>query len=148
MKEITFLIKISSKGVFFVWFIILFVLFTGTRNLFITTYDYKYIINNGTSPSHISLFGDDPTKLAGALSLGYFTHNIIIPIMKNNEHIQNNKRDLFLGYFLVFLTYTLVGILGYYGFSGSQFQEHYLNGGVFENVKVLLNAELVLILQA
>ena len=136
-KDITLLVKISSKGVYFVSFIILFVYYTGIKSAFNTTFDYSYIYNNGISPSHISLFGDDPSKLAGALSLGYYTHNIIIPIMKNNEVQSNNKRDLFLGYFLVFLTYTSLGLAGLYGFSGSDFYDNYkLKKGDFKDVKI------------
>lgn len=125
MKEISFLIKISSKGIFLLSFIMLFVLFTGIKSFSNTSFDYETIFNNGHSPSHVSLFGSDPSKLAGAISLGYFTHNIIIPIMKNNENPKNNKRDLFLGYFFAFVTYTSIGIFGYYGFSGSDFSDYY-----------------------
>lgn len=139
MKEITFLIKISSKGIFFVSFLLLFVYYTGIKSLFNTTYDYNYIYNKGNSPSHMSLFGDDPSKLAGALSLGYFTHTIIIPVIKNNEDQRNNRRDLFLGYLLVFLTYTSVGVAGYYGFCGSSFYEYYKKGKEFSQVRQLLS---------
>lgn len=137
MKEITFLIKISSKGIFFVSFLLLFVYYTGIKGFFDTTYDYKYILNKGDGPSHILLFGDDPSKLAGALSLGYFTHTIIIPVIKNNEDQKNNKRDLFLGYLLVFITYTTIGITGYYGFSGSSFYDYYKKGKQFSQVKTI-----------
>lgn len=136
MKEITFLIKISSKGIFFVSFLLLFVYYTGLKSFFDTSFDYEYIKNNGKSPSHISLFGDDPSKLAGALSLGYFTHTIIIPVIKNNENPRNNKRDLFLGYLLVFITYTTIGIVGYYGFSGSSFSGYYSKGKEFSQVRL------------
>jgi Na+/proline symporter len=134
MKEITFLIKISSKGIFFVSFLLLFVYFTGIKSFINTDFDYEYIKNVGSAPSHISLFGDDPSKLAGALSLGYFTHTIIIPVVKNNEDPKNNKRDLFLGYLLVFITYTTIGIVGYFGFSGSSFYDYYAKGKQFSQV--------------
>ena len=139
LKEITFLIKISSKGIFFVSFLLLFVLYIGFKSFGNTTYDFQYIANNGISPSHISLFGDDPSLLAGALSLGYFTHTIIISVMKNNEKPENNKRDLFLGYLLVFITYTSIGIIGYFGFAGSDFYEYYAKGKEFTDVKLNYN---------
>ena len=146
MKEITFLIKVSSKGIFFVSFLLLFVYYTGIKSFFDTTFDYQYISNHGTEPSHILLFGDDPSKLAGALSLGYFTHTLIIPVIKNNEDQKNNKRDLFLGYLLVFLTYTSVGIIGYFGFSGSSFYEYYKDHSDFAQVIYLIYLELVFFL--
>ena len=150
MKEITFLIRISSKGIFFVSFLILFVYYTGIKSMFNTTFDHSYIYNKGISPSHISLFGPDPSILAGALSLGYYTHNFIIPVMKNNENQRNNRRDLFLGYFLVFLTYSSLGIAGYYGFNGSDFYNHYSKktDNLFQQVIVFSKAELVSILRS
>ena len=32
-------------------------------------------------------------------------------------------RDVFLGYFMVFLTFMIVGTMGYFAFSGAQFQD-------------------------
>ena len=55
------------------------------------------------------------------MCLGYYLHNCVIPILRNSKNPENNKRDMFLGYLLVFLSYSLVGIAGYIGFSGKQF---------------------------
>lgn len=55
------------------------------------------------------------------MCLGYYLHNCVIPILRNAKNPENNKRDMLIGYFLVFLSYTLVGIAGYIGFSGKQF---------------------------
>ena len=88
-------------------------------------------------PSHISLFGNDPSKLAGAVSLGYFLHNLITPIMRNNENQSNNKRDLFLGFLLGFITFTSLGIVGYYGFSGTDFYYYYETKKNFSQVLII-----------
>ena len=48
-------------------------------------------------------------------------HNITLPIIRNSKKPENNVRDVFIGYFLVFLSYTLCGIMGYFGFSGTYF---------------------------
>mmetsp|Transcript_832 Transcript_832/g.1052 ORF Transcript_832/g.1052 Transcript_832/m.1052 type:complete len:91 (+) Transcript_832:1100-1372(+) len=53
----------------------------------------------------------------GILGGGYYLHNISIPIYRNSKNPENNLRDIFLGYTLVFLSYSICGVLGYYGFS-------------------------------
>jgi len=53
----------------------------------------------------------------GILGGGYYLHNISIPIYRNSKNPEKNLRDIFLGYFLVFLSYSICGVLGYYGFS-------------------------------
>lgn len=55
------------------------------------------------------------------MCLGYYLHNCVIPILRNAKDPSNNKRDMFIGYFLVFISYVLVGIAGYIGFSGKIF---------------------------
>jgi hypothetical protein len=48
---------------------------------------------------------------------GYYLHNISLPIFRNSKNPENNIRDAFIGYFLVFLSYSVCGVMGYYGFS-------------------------------
>lgn len=60
-------------------------------------------------------------SLMGILGGGYYLHNITLPIIKNNRNPENNVRDVFIGYLLVFFTYALCGTLGYFGFSGYYF---------------------------
>mmetsp|Transcript_7163 Transcript_7163/g.5421 ORF Transcript_7163/g.5421 Transcript_7163/m.5421 type:complete len:82 (-) Transcript_7163:581-826(-) len=64
----------------------------------------------------------------GILAGGFYLHNITIPIVKHAKYPEKNERNLFIGYLMVFLTYSVVGVLGYYGFSGSAFtsQENYV----------------------
>ena len=68
------------------------------------------------------MFRNQFNNLAGMMTLGYFIHNVAISIVKENRHPENNLRDVFIGYLLVFLSYSLVGTLGYLGFSGYIFQ--------------------------
>ncbi len=57
----------------------------------------------------------------GILGGGYYLHNISLPIVRNSAKPENNVRDVFLGYFLVFISYSLCGFFGYYGFTGDFF---------------------------
>ena len=52
----------------------------------------------------------------GILGGGYYLHNISLPVYRNSKNPENNVRDVFLGYLLVFLSYSICGVLGYYGF--------------------------------
>nr|XP_002125488.1 sodium-coupled neutral amino acid transporter 9 isoform X1 [Ciona intestinalis] len=54
--------------------------------------------------------------LTGMLSLAFFLHNAAITIVKNNQHPENNVRDLSIGYLLTAVTYLSVGILFYASF--------------------------------
>lgn len=60
---------------------------------------------------------DGYPHLLGILGGGYYLHNISLPIFRNSKNPENNIRDAFIGYFLVFLSYVSCGVLGYYGFS-------------------------------
>jgi hypothetical protein len=69
------------------------------------------------------MFGAHYAKLMGILGGGFYFHNISLPVIRNNKNQENNVRDVFIGYSLVFLTYCFAGVLGYYGFVGSTFEE-------------------------
>lgn len=91
-----------------------------------TTFDISNEPNdyeNKDSPRHLGLFKADFGPLAGMMCLGYYLHNCVIPILRNAANPKKNSRDMFIGYFLVFLSYTIVGIVGYIGFSGSKFNK-------------------------
>ncbi len=124
-KQVSFLIKLNSYGIYFVSVSILFVICNGIYSLSNTSFDFEYKLNTNdapvTEPRHLLLFGTNPLSMAGSLSLSYFSHTFALPMMKNNEKQQNNKRDLFLGYCLVFVTYLAISIMGYIGFSGRNY---------------------------
>jgi len=58
----------------------------------------------------------------GILGGGFYFHNISLPVLANAKNPEKGVRDIFIGYFLVYLTYISCGSLGYYGFMGSTFQ--------------------------
>ena len=57
-------------------------------------------------------------------------HQISLPLLKSAADPSKNIRNIFLGYLTVFITYLIVGCLGYVGFTGSKFDkvEHDKNG--------------------
>jgi hypothetical protein len=125
MKHVNFLIKMNGYSIYIVSLLIGFLFYQGFYSLFTTKFDFHYIKNTTSEPRHLYLFGEDPCTLMGAMSLGFFSHSIILPIMKNNQNQENNRRDLFIGYMLVGVTYCVLGIIGYIGFSGSSFKPEF-----------------------
>lgn len=59
---------------------------------------------------------DHYKSLLGILSGGYYCHNLSVPMLRNAANQDKNLRDLFLGFFAVFLSYCICGIFGYIGF--------------------------------
>jgi hypothetical protein len=57
----------------------------------------------------------------GILGGGFYFHNISLPVIRGSKNPENNARDVFIGYFLVWFCYVSCGTLGYYGFTGSSF---------------------------
>ncbi len=124
MKQVNFLIKINSYGIYFVSVLIIYVIIIGFISISNTQFDFQYWENvKGTDIRHLLLYGENSGTLLGILSSSYFSHSFILPILKNNQNQKNNKRDLFIGYFLVFMTYICVGLLGYIGFSGYNYKD-------------------------
>lgn len=73
------------------------------------------------------MFNSGFPNLAGVLCSGYYMHQFSIPIIKQAREPEKNQRNVGIGYFFVFLTYTFVGMAGYFAFSGSKFQKVYEN---------------------
>ena len=126
LKELHFLSKFNSYGIYFVSALLIFVIYTGIRTMVIDTFAFEYKENvDGSKVRNLYLFGESPGLLTGTLSLGLFCHSVILQLIKNNRKPENNQRDLFLGYTCVTLTYIIIGIFGYIGFSGSEYSSDF-----------------------
>ena len=122
VKEMHFLSKLNSYGIYFISASLIFMIYTGISSLVNNNLHFEYKENiEGSKDRNLFLFGQHPGLMAGTFSLGYFCHSFILPLMKNNRNQENNQRDLFIGYICVTITYITVGIMGYIGFSGSEF---------------------------
>jgi amino acid permease len=126
-KDLSIFIKLSSIGVLCVISLILFVIGFGFHSIGNTSYTID------TSPSsmgtgskfnqHLLLVNSQFSNLAGCLCAGFFIHQCSIPIISNAANPENNLRNVFIGFLLVFFCYIIVGILGYYAFTGSDFYD-------------------------
>ena len=131
LRELRFLSKFNSYGIFFVSALLVFVIYTGIRTMAIDSFSFEYKENvDGSKLRYLYLFGESPGLLTGTLSLGLFCHSVILQLVKNNRKQENNQRDLFIGYICVTLTYITIGIFGYIGFSGCEYKSE-LQGNWF-----------------
>jgi len=108
----------------FVLVMFFFIIFYGIFGLSTTSYTFDREVSIEEEKVYIEFFAKyNFSSLAGSLTLGYLIHNICMPIVKNAKRPENNIRDVVIGYVLVFFSYTLVGVLGYFGFKSIQFQD-------------------------
>lgn len=132
IRDLQIFVKLNSYGVVFIALLILFICGMGVYGLSNTTYTTSeatfdsYLVESAIHPNTpylamITLFGSHMAKLMGILGGGFYFHNISLPVIRNNKNQENNVRDVFIGYCLVFFTYCFAGVLGYYGFVGSTF---------------------------
>lgn len=120
-RDISFFIKLNSFGVLFVLMIILFNIAYAIYGFTNTTYTFES--GPPSSIGNISLFNLDFGKLAGILGSGFLIHNFILVLLDKTANPENNIRDVKCGFFFVFLSYLIVGTLGYFGFTGTYFAD-------------------------
>ena len=62
--------------------------------------------------SHYVKFDSDFSSVAGAFALSFISHTTAMPVLKKNANLNNNQRDLLLGYMLTAFLYFFSGFLG------------------------------------
>ena len=88
----------------------------------VVTYNEHYSSGDTSYLAYLTLASTSFPPLMGILGGGFYFHNISLPVIRNAKNPENNIRDVMIGYVLVLLTYTLIGVLGYLGFTGSAFE--------------------------
>jgi len=131
IRKMGLFVKFSTYGVIFVFIILLFIIGMGIYGFTNTKYVFHHTTD--TSVSEIKLFNGDYPPLLGILGGGYFLHVITLPIIKNAKKPEDNAKNVFIGYFLTFLSYTVCGILGYFGFTGDYFRSMPGYKGILSN---------------
>jgi sodium-coupled neutral amino acid transporter 9 len=106
-RSVTFFTKFNSLGTLSVVYILLFVTVKSA------SFGINVDFTNVTSIHFTPFFKITFPALSGMAALSFFIHNIIITIMRNNRHQENNTRDLSVAYLLVTLTYAFIGVLFY-----------------------------------
>ena len=127
-RDLDIYIKLNTIGVLGIIILMVYILVTGLVGIAETDYttnkheydEYLEKVDSGISTpylAYIELFASQYARLMGILGGGFYLHNISLPIIARNPNPKTNERDLFIGYFMVFLTYITFGIVGYLGFS-------------------------------
>lgn len=125
-KDIGVLVFLSSFGCYLLLVLIVYLLYIGIYSLVINDFKLDYIKNKDNSEErYLYLFGENPALLAGTLSMGYFCHTAILPVLRANKHQDKNIRDLFLGFVFVGFVYVSCSVFGYIGFSGKDFKSDF-----------------------
>ena len=71
------------------------------------------------------MFNLNFSPLLGILCTGYFLHTCSLPIVRSSKNPEKVGRDMFIGYLLVFISYAIVGCMGYVGFMGYYFRDYF-----------------------
>ena len=100
IRDYSVLIKLTSLGVIAVVVYITFILWEFGVGL------------PSIKMSDIPFFGPSVGNLAGTCAIAFTIHTVVNPIMKANQHQDKNTRDLRISYFLGFLIYACIGVLG------------------------------------
>ena len=134
-KDVSIYAKINSFGVVFIAIIILFIFGLGFYSMHDTDFTYSestyndYLAKRKADPdntpylAYIDIASSNFAPIMGILGGGYYFHNMSLAVIRNSRNPENNVRDVFVGYLLVFITYVCSGTLGYYGFTGSMFED-------------------------
>jgi len=124
--------KVGSFGVIFVLMLIIYIIITGLMAFTNTEFDIGSAEDAketdwNTSLRTLTMANQSYSPLAGILGLGYFLHTCSLPIVRSAAKPENNERDMFLGYLFVFISYIVIGSLGYIGFTGTNFSTYFVN---------------------
>lgn len=122
--------KVGSIGVVFIVFLMFFIVYVGIVAFTNTNFEL------GTMAESNATIWDDQTRtlvmfnlnfapLAGDLCTGYFLHTCALPVLRASKNPEKNNRDLFYGYVLVFISYSVVGLFGYIGFMGTNYSSYF-----------------------
>ena len=131
-KDLKIFMRIGSFGVVFVILFLVFIMAMG----FIALGDTSFVIGDATQSAAVDwtkkdrilvLFNTNFAPLCGVYCSGFFLHTCALPIVRSNKEPKNNKRDVFLGFFMVYLSYVIAGTLGYIGFMGIKFKDYFIN---------------------
>lgn len=131
-KDLSVFMKVGSIGVIFIVFLMGFIIFVGA-NAFSNT---EFVIGtmaesdetNWSDPQRtLVMFNLNFAPLAGILCTGYFLHTCSLPVLRSSKAPEKNIRDLFLGYLLVYISYSVVGVFGYIGFMGTTYAPFFEN---------------------
>ena len=130
-KDINIFMRIGSFGVIFVVLLMIFIIATGVVAFTDTKFSFGSTAESDATDWDkneriLVMFNLNFSPLLGILCTGYFLHTCSLPIVRSSKNPDKVGRDMFIGYFLVFISYAIVGCMGYIGFMGTYFKSYFL----------------------
>ena len=125
-KDLTIFMKMGTIGTCCVCVLILYIIYQFFSSLAEGGFEFKPTESDddvSSSVITIILFGAGYGNLMGILCTGFFIHQCSLPLVQAAAEPEKTGRNVFLGYVAVFCTYLIVGIGGYIGFTGKDYQE-------------------------
>eukprot|EP01134_Creolimax_fragrantissima_P006098 CFRG6098T1 len=108
MKEMTIFTKFNSLGVVSIIYIVMFALQNMSTGSSLHEPD-------GTP---MPFYSDHFPAMTGVLFLSFFVHNMVLAILRNNEHQDKNVRDISIAFGCTALTYLVVGMAFFVAYQG------------------------------
>jgi amino acid permease len=131
-KDLSMFMRIGSLGVVFIMGFVLYIVYNFFYAVDTTTYSLGTATQSDATdwslPNRtLVMFNSNFGPLAGILCAGYYLHTCALPLLRSSKNPEKSNRDLFIGYFLVFVSYAICGVLGYIGFMGVEFSQYFIS---------------------
>ena len=102
LKNIALLIKIAGIGAYCIVIYFLFVAYQFVDS----------VLGNEINWKGLKWYSLDIGNLAGTAGMAFTIHTMVISYVKSNINQKNNSRDVKISYFLTYMLYILVGVMG------------------------------------
>jgi len=155
-KDLSIFMRVGSFGVIFILFLMFFIVTVGIKSLTNTEFEFGTAAQSdatdwSNTQRTLVLFNMNFGPLAGDLCTGYFLHTCSLSVLRSSKNPEKNGRDLFIGYLLVWVSYSVVGLFGYIGFMGSNFSDYFIDadkndtfpGQIAQNCLMMFNYDSV-----
>jgi len=131
-KDLGVFMRIGSLGVIFIMLFVVYIIYSFIYAEKTTQFSFgteaQSDDTNWLDPDRtLVLFNSNFGPLAGILCAGYYLHTCSLPLIRSSKNPEKSIRDLFIGYFLVFVSYAICGVMGYIGFMGVEFSDYFVS---------------------
>lgn len=117
IKDIKIITIISKIGIYVLVSFVIFLIY-----IFVENVASGRLMENLHRINYVS---SNITEASGALSLEFFIHNCVCPLIKNIEDKNEGQKAVGLSYIFTFIFYFLIGIIGYFGILGRNTVDDY-----------------------
>ncbi|XP_043544578.1 sodium-coupled neutral amino acid transporter 9 isoform X1 [Chiloscyllium plagiosum] len=128
-KSASFFARFNNLGTVSVFYLIVLVTLKAGRQGFHLEFYWFESVNNFVAEFRLSF-----PHMTGVLALAFFIHNCVITLLKNNQHQENNVRDLSIAYLLVGLTYMYVAVMTFAAFPSPALSKECIEPNFLDNL--------------